>query len=219
MSITLIANPLSTCTKTVLIVLEEIGHSVAPYTIQTVDLMKGEHKKPEYLERYQPFGQVPSIDDGDFHLFESRAIIRYLASKHIDQSEAAASLYPKDVKQRALVEQWLSVNQSNNTPITDVVVEFLFKAWRGGTPDESKIPEFKEKLVTYLNILDKQLAKTAFLAGDHFTLADVPFIPYIDLFLNIPHFSNSFDNHANVKRWWTAISSRESWKKTLGVKA
>ncbi len=69
---------MSTCTRRVLVTLIEMG---LPHELVLVDLMKGEHKQPPHLAR-QPFGQVPVLEDVDgFQIFESRAIIRYLAKK------------------------------------------------------------------------------------------------------------------------------------------
>lgn len=72
--------PISTNVRRVLATLEELH---VPYELVTVDLMKGAHKNPEYVEKYHPFGQVPALEDSDGTiLFESRAIARYLAVKY-----------------------------------------------------------------------------------------------------------------------------------------
>lgn len=201
-------HPIATCTRTVVTAFEEAG---VPYEIDVVDLFNQAHKTPEYLENVQPFGQIPALVDGDFKMFESRAIIRYIAEKH-----GAKDIYPTDFQERARVEQWLSVQQSNSGPTTDIIFEFYFKAMRGGTADESKIPEFTAKLNTLLTILDKQLASTnAFFAGENFTLADISFLPNFEYLLKVPQFANAFDNFANLKRWWATSSSRPSWQKAI----
>ena len=201
-------HPIATCTRTVVTAFEEAG---VPYEIDVVDLFNNAHKTPEYLENVQPFGQIPALIEGDFKMFESRAIIRYIADKH-----GAKDIYPTDFKKRAIVEQWLSVQQSNNGPANEIVFEFFFKAMRGGTPDESKVPEFTEKLNTYLAILEKQLASTnAFIAGENFTLADISYLSVFDYLLKVKQFANAFDNYPNLKRWWAASTSRPSWQKAI----
>lgn len=71
---------LSTCTRRVLTTLEELK---VPYELVVVDLTKGAHKSPAYTEKYQPFGQIPVLEDTDGTLvFESRAIQRYVALKY-----------------------------------------------------------------------------------------------------------------------------------------
>ena len=198
----------ATCTRTVITTLEEVG---AKYELEVVDLAVGEQKTPEYVAQFQPFGQIPVLIDGDFKLFESRAIIRYIADKH-----AADSLYPKDLKKRAIVEQWLSVNQSNNGPVTDIVIEFIYKPFGGVAPDVSKVPAFTEKLNAYLAILEKHLASNAYFAGDEVTLADISFLSFFECLLQIPAFSNAFDGFTHLKKWWENVSSRPSWKKATG---
>src|ERR1700679_2222052 len=93
-------NPMSTCTRRVLMTLAE---KQATYDLVVLDFAKGEHKQPANVAR-QPFGQMPSLEDNNFTLFESRAIMRY-----IDETVPGQSLTPKDPKQRALAEQWISV--------------------------------------------------------------------------------------------------------------
>lgn len=204
-SYTLVGHHGSTCSRTVIATLEEAG---AKYEIQTIDLMKGEHKTPEYVAKYQPFGQIPALVDGDYTLFESRAIARYVASK-----EHADELYPTDLKKRGLVDAWLSVNQSNSGPIVDIVVEFIFGPFRGATPDESKRAGLTEKLNGLLDVLETRLTQSKFLAGDHFTLADLSFLAYTTYLLQSPGFEKPFEGHKHVKAWWEAISTRPSWKK------
>lgn len=194
----------STCTLTVAMTILEAG---ASYEIDFVNILAGEQKAPEYVDRFQPFGQIPVLIDGDFHMFESRAIIRYVAAKH-----GAESLYPTALQKRAIVEQWLSANQSNNTPVTDIIVEFLFKRARGETPDESKLPEMTTKLNDYLSILDKQLSTRAYIAGDEFTLADISYMPFMHYLVGLPEFTGAFDGFENVNKWWKLISNRPTWK-------
>src|SRR4051812_27578453 len=104
--IKLFGNPMSTCTRKVLTALAE---TATPYEMTVIDLGKGEHKQEPHLSR-QPFGQIPTIDDDGFKLYESRAICRYVSAKHGDK------LVPTDPKQRALMDQWASIEQSNFSP-------------------------------------------------------------------------------------------------------
>ena len=196
----------STCSRTVIATLEEAG---ATWELQTLDLSKGEHKAADYVAKYQPFGQIPALEDGDYTIFESRAIARYIASK-----EKAEELYPTDLKARGTVESWLSVNQSNSGPIVDVVVEFFFgPAFYGKPGDETKREALTAKLNGFLDVLETRLSKSKFLAGDHFTLADLSFLAYTTYLLQVKGFENALDKHTHVKTWWDAISNRPSWKK------
>src|SRR6478735_4166986 len=104
--IQLYGNPFSSCTRKVLTALLE---TKTPYELNVIDFAKAEHKGEENLRR-QPFGQIPAIDDDGFKMFESRAICRYISAKANDQ------LTPVTVQARALMEQWISVEQSNFSP-------------------------------------------------------------------------------------------------------
>ncbi len=70
------------------------------YEYKQVNLLAGEQKSPEFL-KLNPIGRVPAIDDNGFKAFESAAIIKYLADKN------NSPLYPKDLKKRTIVDQWI----------------------------------------------------------------------------------------------------------------
>ena len=100
MTIHLYGASLSTCTRRVAAVAKEVG---VDYVLHPIDFSKGEHKAPAFLE-HQPFGQVPYIVDdanGNFELYESRAISRYL----VQQYGAKSGLIPTDPKKLAKFEQ------------------------------------------------------------------------------------------------------------------
>src|SRR4029079_3910704 len=103
-----------------------------------VDIMKGAQKSPEYLARH-PFGVVPLLDDDGFQLYESRAILRYLDGKY-------GGLAPTDLKDRAVMEQWISVEQSYfSPPAMKVVFQAMFNPMMFGKPtDEAILKEGRE---------------------------------------------------------------------------
>jgi glutathione S-transferase len=70
-----------------------------PYEYRRMNLREGEHKQEWYL-KINPVGKIPAMSDGDFNLFESGAICKYLCGK------VNSPIYPKDIKQRAIVDQW-----------------------------------------------------------------------------------------------------------------
>ncbi|XP_037075538.1 glutathione S-transferase 1-like [Pollicipes pollicipes] len=88
--------PLSAPCRSVLLLAKAIGLEVNP---KIVNIMAGDQKKPEYI-KMNPQHTIPTMDDDGFYLWESRAILSYLASKY-----GGASLYPSDPKQRAVVDQ------------------------------------------------------------------------------------------------------------------
>jgi len=200
---------MSTCTRRVLATLIELGLS---YEIIPLDFAKGEHKQQAHLSR-QPFGKIPCLEDTDgFQIFESRAIIRYLVHKY---SKEGKKLLPEDPKSFGLVEQWSYVESENFAgPISAIVEQLYFKKFfqPGVAPDQKVVDENNEKLDKVVTILDSHLAKNKYFAGDHFTLADIQYLPYTeyliksgggDVLLSKPHFA----------AWWKRVSERESWIK------
>jgi glutathione S-transferase len=199
---------MSTCTGRVLATIFE--KDVTDYELVPVNIMAGEQKKPEFLA-LQPFGKIPVVQDGGLTLFESRAIARFIAHKFEKQGTA---LYGSTQKDKVLTEQWLEVEGQNYNPaISAVVAELVFKPLRGLTADEAEVAANLEKLEKVLDVYEAHLAKSKYLAGDFFSLADLSHIPYTHYFINFAKKGEVFDKRPHVKAWWTEISSRPSWKK------
>lgn len=191
-------HPVSTCTRKVLMTLAE---TQTPFALELVDFAKAEHKKEPHLAR-QPFGRIPAIDDDGFQLFESRAIIRYVNEK------AKGALVPADAQARARVEQWISVETSEFSPhAMKFIYEHVFKR-----PQEPAVLEAATKaLTTTLGVMDARLAKSPYLAGETFTLADVCYMPYLGYLMGTPA-KSLIEPHKNVVAWWNKISERPTWR-------
>jgi glutathione S-transferase len=200
--IKIFGNPMSTCTRKVLMTLAE---TKTPFELTVIDFTTGEHKKPAHLSR-QPFGQIPAIDDDGFAFYESRAICRYINEK-VD-----GNLIPGDLKSRALMEQWISVETSNFSPhAMKFVYHHVFKR-----PQDPAVIEAATKgLETALGVMDATLAKTPFLAGSEFSLGDVFFMPYIEYAMMTPA-KEIIAKFPHVSSWWNKISERPTWKKATG---
>ncbi|KAF9459961.1 glutathione S-transferase-like protein [Collybia nuda] len=194
----------STCTRRVGTVLLE---KKIPFELVEVDLMKGQHKEPSYLEK-QPFGQIPYIDDDGFILYESRAICRYLAAKHRDQG---INLLPAGAKENALFEQAASIELNNFEPYANkAVAEIIFKPYWGQTPDKDVFNKLIEQLSAKLDAYDVILGKQKYLAGNEITLADLFHIPYGSMLIAAG--SDIMTQKPNVTRWWNDLLSRPSWQ-------
>ncbi|XP_022759135.1 glutathione S-transferase F9-like [Durio zibethinus] len=177
-----------------------------------VDLLKGEHKQPEFL-KLQPFGTVPVVQDGDYTLFESRAIIRYYAEKYKSQG---TDLLGKTIEERGLVENWLEVEaQSYNPPIFALTLQILFSPKLGFPRDENLIEESEEKLAKVLDIYEERLSKSKYLAGDCFSLADLSHLPFTQYLVGPMGKEYMIKSRKHVSAWWDDISSRPSWQKVL----
>jgi glutathione S-transferase len=154
-------------------------------------------KEPEYLA-LNPNGLIPVLIDGDFVLWESNTICRYLATQRY-----ATKLLPTEARARARVEQWMDWQggELNNS------WRVAFMALLRGQPTP---PEAIEASVTswnrHMTLLDAQLARTgAYVTGDDFTLADVV------LGLSAQRWKNAPITHAElpaVQAWLQRLSSR-----------
>ncbi|XP_068303902.1 glutathione S-transferase F9-like [Pyrus communis] len=135
-----------------------------------IDLLKGEHKHPDFLKLH-PFGSVSLIQDEDYTLYESRAIMRYYAEKYKSQG---TNLLGKTTEERGLVEQWLEVEAHNfHPPSYNMALHILFALVLGFPSDPKIIQESEETLGKVLDIYEEQLSKSKYLAGDFFSLADL----------------------------------------------
>ncbi|WP_437585361.1 glutathione S-transferase family protein [Sorangium sp. So ce1000] len=197
-------HPMSTCTRKVLTVLAEKGHEAQ---LVFVDLMKGAQKQPDYLARH-PFGVVPVLEDEDFTLYESRAIIRYL-----DQKLPGAPLTPTELKARALMDQWLSVEQSYfATPALNICYQRVLLPAQGKQGDESIVQTAKAEVAKALDVVEKAMVGHEYLAGSSFSLADISWMPYLQC-LGMSKAGELIADRPNVAAWWKRISTRPSWVK------
>jgi glutathione S-transferase len=194
-------HPLSSCTRKVLITLAE---KRAPRDLVTVDLFTAAQKKADHLARH-PFGVVPVLEDGNFRVYESRAIIRYL-----DATLLGPRLTPQDPRQTARMDQWLSVDQSYVGPYTRALaVERILKKHEGKEPDAQIVRESEEALAKAFCVHDAALAGREWLAGDALSLADISLAPYL---ASLPMIGaeHVLAGLTHLGAWWERLRSRES---------
>ncbi|KAJ1388166.1 Thioredoxin-like superfamily [Sesbania bispinosa] len=195
------------CPQRVLVCLLEKG---VDFELVHVDLDQGEQKQPEFLLK-QPFGQVPVVEDGDFRLFESRAIIRYYAAKYADRGP---DLLGTTLEERALVDQWLEVEGHNFNDLGFTIMFQLVILPRMGQPGDLALAHScVQKLEKVLDVYENRLSKSTYLAGDNFTLADLTHLPGIGHLIEEANLGHLITERKNVSAWWNNISSRPAWKK------
>lgn len=143
-----------------------IHHLKAEVELIPVDIQAGEHRTPDFLRR-NPNGMIPVLEDGGRHLWESGAIMQYLAK---DQ----ATFYPKATIQRALVDRWVQWNLAHfGRHVGTIVFERLFKPQLGlGAPDEELTARESDSLDRFALVLNEALSDVPFLTGTHPGLAD-----------------------------------------------
>ncbi|KAJ7123377.1 glutathione S-transferase-like protein [Mycena epipterygia] len=191
----------ATCTRRVATVLHELK---VPFELIPVDIANGEHKSPAYLEK-QPFGQIPYIDDDGFILYETRAICRYIAAKHLE-----SGLIPAEAKAHALFEQAAAVELCNFDPSASKIVgETVMKPMFGMPNDLESVPPQVEILDQKLDAYNVILGKQRYLAGDSLTLADLFHVPYALLLAKGG--IDIMTKKSNVARWYNELLARPSW--------
>ena len=160
----------------------------------------GKTKEPFYLAM-NPNSLVPTLEEEDgFTLWESNSILRYLAAKHGNRT-----LEPADLKTRALAHKWMDWQLSVMGPSITPVFWGLIR-----TPPEKRdmaaIKAGQEKTVKAFKMLDEQLGKTQYAAGDSFSYGDIPVgvmcFRFVQLVPDRPAM-------ANLDRWFGALSKRK----------
>ena len=145
------------------------------YEFISLDLFKGANRTAEYLA-INPFGKVPAIEDGTLKLSESNAIMKYLSKK------AKSDLYPDDLVKQTEIDRWCDfvsqhINIQGYLPIA--FNKFVAKKI-GFEPNSNEIKKGEELLKKLLPLIEEQLNKTKYLAGDKLTIADICLLASVD---------------------------------------
>ncbi len=146
-----------------------------------------------------PNGRVPTIDDDGFVLWESNAIVRYLASKH-----GAGTLYPDDLQVRADADRWMDWATTTMAPLMTPLFWALIR-----TPvekrDAAAIEDLRVKMEEVMRILDARLAQRPFVTGDTFTMGDIPVGCFTERWLALPI---EHGEHPHLARWLARLEAR-----------
>lgn len=175
--------------------------------IVDVDLRSGENRTAEYLA-LNPNGKVPTLVDGDFVVWESRAIDAYLASKKPEKN-----LYPQDPQTRAIIDQWSYWNAIHlSSAIQPIVYEKLVKKLFGrGDPDESIVEAKMKELGQLLPVLDTGLKDKEWLAS---TLSIADFA-MASVFVFRDPLGLHLNETPNVASWMGRMDALPSWQKAV----
>ena len=168
----------------------------------------GKTTEPFYLAM-NPNSLVPTLEEEDgFTMWESNSIVRYLAAKH-----SARVLEPADLKRRARAHMWMDWQLTVMAPAITPAFWQLIRT-PADKRDANVIAASREKTIGAARIMDEQLGRTAFLAGDAFSYGDIPLgimiYRYVQLVPERPA-------TANLDRWYAAISSRPAFKAQVGA--
>jgi glutathione S-transferase len=155
-----------------------------------------------------PNSKVPTLQDGDLILWESNAMVRYLCAKH-----ALDTLYPLDLAQRFDAERWMDWQQTTFNPAGGAA----FVQWIRTPADKrdmAAIARSAEATEPLLALLDKHLAQRAYMAGDHFTMADIPLGCDVHRWWGLPQPRPELPH---VQRWLTALLQRPATRGVLDL--
>eukprot|EP01062_Namystynia_karyoxenos_P054728 TRINITY_DN45206_c0_g1_i1.p2 TRINITY_DN45206_c0_g1~~TRINITY_DN45206_c0_g1_i1.p2 ORF type:complete len:221 (+),score=96.24 TRINITY_DN45206_c0_g1_i1:79-741(+) len=178
--------------------------------VKEMDLMKGEHKQPEYLA-INKSGNVPGLKDGDFSTGESHTILRYLAQKF----KTPDNWYPADLKARAKVDEVLDWHHGAVRP----GVRFFFYKYMapvfGAPHNAERQEEGKQKYLAAIDFLEKNnLAKTKFVAGDAISIADLAIMGELGPMGLDDEIGPVMKEKPNVWRWYEEITGNDWYKET-----
>ncbi len=168
-----------------------------------LNLMQGEHKQPAYLQ-INPRGQVPAIIDGDTVIWDSSAILVYLARKY-----AAEQWLPLEAKALAKTMQWLAVSEN----------EILYGLARARAITLFKRPSDLVEAQTMgkacLAFMEQHLQNTPWLVAEDITIADIACYPYVAL---APEGGVLLDDLPNIQGWMHKIQALPGYKTMPGIK-
>ncbi|WP_265533027.1 glutathione S-transferase family protein [Pseudomonas saponiphila] len=184
------------------ILLEELG---LPYTVHALSFDKREQKAPAFL-KINPNGRIPAIvdrDNGDFPVFESGAILVYLA-------ERSGQLLPSDAKGRSIVMQWLMFQMGGIGPMqgqANVFFRYFPEKLQGA------IDRYQHETRRLYEVLDTRLQQVEYLAGDY-SIADIATFPWVR---GHEWSGVSVEGLPALQRWMVALEARPAVQRGLQV--
>lgn len=198
---TLFGNEISSPSNKARFVINALG---IPYEYRNVDLMTGENKTEAYLKMH-PAGKVPVLKDGDFVLFESNAIIKYLAEKE------KSNLYPSELRRRVKIDQWLDFASIHiGVGMSKVFINRVAYGVLGMEKDERSLQDGLKFLDRFLPVVEAQLQKSAYLAEPEITLADFGLLAHIDQ-AEVSQVDLSV--YPRLKQWQAELMGKEFYQK------
>jgi glutathione S-transferase len=183
------------------------AHIGLPLELEFVDLTKGESHTPAYLA-LNPTGRAPVLVDGDFTLWESTAIMQYIASR------TPNALWPDDARARADIMRWQSWQLAHwsSEGCDPLIFERLVKKLLNlGAPDAAVLAKGSEAFNREASVLHAHLAKESYLAGKEPTLAD--FSVAAPLFY-ATEAELPLASYPQVRDWFDRVSALPAWRDT-----
>ena len=189
-------------------VLATAAHLGLEHTVRFVDLTKGEQDTPEFAA-LNPNRRMPVLEEDGFVLWESNAILQYLAAK-----KPESGLLPTDARGRADVTRWQCWDLAHWDPACAILIfeNLVKKLLAMGEPDPKEIARGHERFQAVAEVLDGQLKERRFITGNSPTVADFSIGAPLNLArpAGIP-----LDEYPQIKRWHATLSELPAWRKVL----
>lgn len=189
------------------IALEEFG---LPYEVHQINIGKGDQFAPDFL-RIAPNNRMPAIvdhdgPDGAISVFESGAILQYLARK-------TGLFYGEGERERVAVEEWLMWQMGGVGPMAGQTHHFLKYA-----PEDIAYAKdrYRSETARLYGVLDRRLAENEYVAGDSYTIADMAIWPWASLWQGQ---EQTLDDKPNLARWLKAVWARPAVRRGRGLLA
>lgn len=188
------------------IFLEEAG---IDYELTPIDFSKKEQKAPDYI-KLNPNGRIPTIIDrsnNDFIVFESGAILWYLAQKY-------NRFIPTDANKQSETLQWLMFQMSGVGPMMGQAMYFQRIAAKNGNEDPFAIKRYLDESRRLLEVLDMRLKDRTYLVNDEYTIADIATYPWARAY----YWANvSIDGLDHLQKWFERIDNRPATQRALEI--
>lgn len=183
------------------ILLEELG---IPYNVKKIDISKGEQNTPEF-RKINPNGKIPALVDGDTTVFESVAILIYLAEKY-------KKFLPEHGPARYETLQWCLFQAAGVGPMLGQFGHFKVFA-------KEKIPyaieRYQNEVERLFGVLEEQLSKNQYLAGDLYSIADMTTYPWLLGYTLFYKEKIDAEKFPSINRWMAEIGARPAVQKGL----
>lgn len=193
--------PMSNNAMKVVAVIKQLGLEA---DAELVDLSKGKQLEPGFV-KLNPNHMIPTLEDGDFVLWESNAIMQYLCSK-----KPGNTLYPSDARAQCDLNRWMFWQSSHLGPAVGTIqYERMIKGMLGGGPaDEAVVAAALERFNRFAKVLDGHLAGREWIVGDGLSLAD---FSVGSCFVYAGPAGLAMDALPSVERWYAKLCALPAW--------
>jgi glutathione S-transferase len=180
--------------------------------LRPIDLNRGEHRAPDYVA-VNPNGKIPALEDEGFVLWESNAILFYLAAKRPE-----SGLWPSDLPGQANVMRWLAWESAHWDAESCGMVAFekvSRPVFGAGAADAAFVARGEQNFARFAAVLDQHLQSNAWVTGDRLTIADFSIgglVP-IATTMKLP-----VERFTAIGRWYAALAALPGWREAVAAK-